>query len=164
MLVLVLLLLAGAGAVLALELVPLALPLLVLLCARPTQRAHAWPRFGKVGRFLTPRELERFDIISFVGNEANKLILAGQLTIFKNNEFSRTFWRVGPDGKFFAKGKRLGAQLFHVLIGAILVHHTFAQASQRKRVERTKLLATRDARQCQRAQFSMLASKHNLIF
>eukprot|EP01087_Luapelamoeba_hula_P019948 TRINITY_DN669_c1_g1_i1.p1 TRINITY_DN669_c1_g1~~TRINITY_DN669_c1_g1_i1.p1 ORF type:complete len:481 (-),score=84.41 TRINITY_DN669_c1_g1_i1:48-1490(-) len=52
--------------------------------------------YGKFSRMLAPWELDFYDVMSCMGEDASHMYNAGPLTIFKNNELSRTYWRA-PD-------------------------------------------------------------------
>jgi hypothetical protein len=49
---------------------------------------------GDVARWLPPADLEAFDMISVMKMQSHQLYTSGLLTVFKNNDFSRTHWQL----------------------------------------------------------------------
>jgi len=51
------------------------------------------PKTGKLSHLISKRELDFYDIISFQAEDASYPFTSSPLTIFKNIEFGRTYWR-----------------------------------------------------------------------
>jgi len=73
---------------------------------------------GDVARWLPPADLEAFDVISVMKMQSHQLYTSGLLTVFKNNDFSRTHWQLA--------GKQAIIDIVTKVRGEGALHGTFS--------------------------------------